>query len=95
MPEAVVDVLEAVDVDEQSACQHAWLACHPREHLLGAVEHEGAIRQPGQRVVESLMGELAGLLAHERKRSPASGAEDQHQQAKHHAQEGSADQQHE
>src|ERR1019366_1574516 len=89
---AVVDMLKAVDVDEKSACFRAWPACHPGEHLLGAVEHECAVRQPGECVVKSLMrelavlvGEFAGLLAHQRQRSGASGTEDDHQQAEHEA----------
>ena len=80
MSKVVVDVLEVIDVDEQRTGDDAWLACRPREELLGAVEHQRAVRKPGQPVVQSLMGELAvllgelaGLLAHERQGSRASG----------------------
>ncbi len=54
VPQAVVDHLEAVDVEEQ----HGDLAGAPREaeeSLAEAVEEERAIRQPGQRIVERLV----------------------------------------
>ena len=41
--EVVVDVLEAVDVDEQRAGYHPRLAGRAREHLFGAVEHQRTV----------------------------------------------------
>ncbi len=70
VPEVVVDVLEAVDVDEQRPGDDPRLARGAREHLLGAVEHERAVGQPGEGVVQGLVGELARLLVHERQRPP-------------------------
>ncbi len=93
VPEVVVDVLEAVDVDVQSTRHRPRLARRAREHLLGAVEHERAVGQAGERVVERQVGELARLLAHERQRARAPGREHQHQQAEHPAQQDPPDQQ--
>ena len=45
-----------------------------REQLLGAVEHQRAVGQARERVVQSLVGELTGLLDHQRERPPASRA---------------------
>ena len=58
---AVVDLLEAVDVDEQRGHRHV-LAAPAREDLLGAVEHEDPVRQVGERVVQRAVLELVGLL---------------------------------
>ena len=55
VPEAVVDVLEPVQVDEERTRGHAWPARCPRDYLLGAVDHEGTVRQPRQDVVQRLM----------------------------------------
>jgi len=62
VPEAVVYVLEPIDVDEQRTDEHSRLACRSPEQLLGAVEHQGPGGKPGQRVVESLIGEFTVLL---------------------------------
>ena len=62
VPEAVVYVLEPIDVDEQRTDEHSRLACRSPEQLLGAVEHQGPVGKPGQRVVESLIGEFTVLL---------------------------------
>ena len=40
-----------------------------REHLLGAVEHQHAVRQPGERVVQRLMAQLSGLLVDQPERA--------------------------
>ncbi len=61
MAEAVVDLLEAVDVDEQRGRADAQAPC-TREHLLGTVEHERSIGKVGQGIVQGAVGELAGLL---------------------------------
>ena len=55
--QAVVHILEAVEVDEQCGEARPFPA-RRGEHLLGAVEHERPVRQPGQRVVEGLMAQL-------------------------------------
>jgi hypothetical protein len=94
VPEVVVDVLEAVDVDVQGTGDRSGLACGAGEHLRGAVEHERAVGEAGERVVQRQMGELAGLLAHERQRSRSPGRQDEHQQAEQSAQQSAAEQQH-
>ena len=55
MPQVVVDVLEAVDVDEQRAGHPVRLACGAPEQLFGAVEHQRAVGQPGEHVVQRLV----------------------------------------
>jgi hypothetical protein len=60
--ETVVDLLEAVDVDEQRG--HRYVPPPPAsEDLLGAVEHTDPVRQVGQRVVQRSILELLGLLS--------------------------------
>ena len=61
VPEGVVDVLEAVDVDVQRR-DRDLLPARAGEHLLGAVERQHAVGQAGQRVVQRLVAKLAGLL---------------------------------
>ena len=56
MPERVVDLLEAVEVDEQRRALGAAPA-GPGEHLLDAVEDERAVREPGERVVQRLVAD--------------------------------------
>ncbi len=58
MPEAVVDALEAVDVDVQG--RHRRLG-PPRaqQHLLGAVDDQHPVGQAGERIVQRLVAELA------------------------------------
>ena len=58
MAEAVVDRLEVVEVDEHDAHRRALLRA-PRQCVRDAVGEEGAVREPGDRVVERLVGELA------------------------------------
>ncbi len=59
MAEAVVDDLEAVDVDEHDR-QPAAAAARAGERVLEAVVEQGAVGQPGQRVVQRLMRECVG-----------------------------------
>ena len=54
MPEAVVDDLEAVEVEEQHA-RRPRAPAEAEERLAEAVEEQRAVRQPGQRVVEGLV----------------------------------------
>ena len=63
--EVVVDLLEAVEVDEQ---QRERLAREraARERVVEAVAEEGAVGEPGEAVVERLARQL--LLEHERAR---------------------------
>jgi hypothetical protein len=56
VPEAVVDVLEAVDIDIQR-CHGDTVAAGTSEHLLGAIERQDTVRQAGQRVVEGLVAQ--------------------------------------
>ncbi len=95
----VVDVLEAVDVDEQGSGDGTQLGCRALDQLFGPVQDQRAVGEPGERVVQRLVGELAvllrqlvGLLVHERQRAPAAGREHQHQQADDDAQEDAAEQ---
>ena len=76
--EAVVDVLEAVDVDVQRR-DRQLLAPRAREHLLGAVERQHAVGQAGERVVKRLVAQLAGLLPDHRERALARACEHQHE----------------
>src|SRR4051812_34576732 len=59
--ERVVDALEAVEIDEHGRRARA-LAAGAGEHLLGALHDQRAVGEPGERVVERLVAELAGLL---------------------------------
>src|SRR6266705_2645795 len=69
--EVVVDVLEPVDVYEQGAGEPALAARSASQQLRGAIEYQRPVGQARQVVVQSLMQELAGLLVHQRQRSPA------------------------
>ena len=80
---------------EQRPRQHPRLAARSREHTLGAVQHERAVGEPGQRVVEILVGHVARRLLRRDRRLLATAAEDEDQQAEQHAQEDAADQQRE
>ena len=60
--EVVVDVLEAVHVDEQRPGDDAVLWRGALDQPFGPVEHEGSVGEPGEGVVERLVGELAVLL---------------------------------
>ena len=62
MAEAVVDLLEAVDVHEQRR-RRSVEPPRSREHLLGAIEDQGPVRQAGQRIVQGPVLEFVGLLA--------------------------------
>jgi len=87
VPEVVVHVLEAVHVDEQRAGNDLRLTPGAREHLLGPIQDQRTVREPGERVVEGLVRELARLLPHERARPGAAGAEHEHEQAQQQAEE--------
>jgi hypothetical protein len=87
-------VLEAVHVNEQRAGQSAGPARGLGDHVLRAVEHQRAVGQTGERVVEGLVGERAGLLPYQRQRSPASGSKDQYEQPEHQTEKRSAEQHH-
>ena len=81
VPEAVVDLLEAVE-----SMNSAVTGCRgggAREHLLDAVEDQRPVRQAGQGVVQGVVLELLGLLAHEPPGALARACErhvEQHQQ---------------
>ena len=81
--EAVVDVLEAVDVDVQRG-HRQLLAARAGEHLLGAVEREHAVGQAGERVVQRLMAKLAGLLPDHPDRALARARQHQHERGEQH-----------
>ena len=57
MAEAVVDVLEVVDIEEQH-CHGQAVAPLARERVTDTVAEQRAVGQPCQRVVEGLMLEL-------------------------------------
>ena len=54
VPERVVDLFEPVEVDEQRGAVDAAPA-GPGEHLLDPVQDEGAVGEPGERIVECLV----------------------------------------
>ena len=54
VPHAVVEGLEVVEVDEQHAHRHA-VPVRDREEPFGAVDEQGAVREPGERIVEGLL----------------------------------------
>jgi hypothetical protein len=58
VPEGVVDLLEAVDVDVER-CRGPHRPPSPGQQLLGAVEHERPVGQLGQRVVQRAVAEQA------------------------------------
>ena len=57
VPEAVVDELEVVEVEEQNGQQGPRSSC-PRQRVLQPVQEQGTIGKPAQRVVERLVFEL-------------------------------------
>ena len=71
---AVVDLLEAVDVDEQRGDRYVE-AARAGKDLFGTVENEGPVGQIGERVVQRGVLELAGLLSHQAPRAPAGSRE--------------------
>ena len=58
VPEAVVDGLEAVEVEEEHG-QRRVLALLAADRVVEPVEEQHAVRQPGQRVVERARGAAA------------------------------------
>ena len=68
VPERVVHLLEAVEVDEQRRALDVAPA-GPGEHLLDPVEDQRAVREPGERVVQRLVPdalEQAGVADRDR-----------------------------
>ena len=61
MPEAVVDQLEVVQIDEQNGRTTALPACSSQRQLQ-VLQERGPVRQPRQRVVQRGMGELLHRL---------------------------------
>ena len=57
MAQRVVDGLEVVEVEEQDP-DGLGVVAPLSQRLLEPVDEEGPVRQPGQRVVEGLPGEL-------------------------------------
>ena len=91
MAEAVVDVLEAVDVDVQRG-NRQLLAARAREHLLDAVERQHAVGQARERVVQRLMAKLAGLLPDHPDRAIARACEHPYERRQQEAEEHAPDQ---
>ena len=56
MAEAVIDDLEAVDIEEDDA-DPFFMTLRPFQTVVEPVHEEGAIRQIGERIVEGLIGE--------------------------------------
>ena len=77
--EGVVDALEAVEVDEHRRDVGAAVVTGVQEHLLGAVHDQRAVREAGERVVQRLVAELAGLLVDHLQRAGAAAGEHLHQ----------------
>ncbi len=54
---AVIDQLEVVDVGVED-CRRAVVALCDRECMPDPVQHQGPVRQPRERIVEGLVGQL-------------------------------------
>ena len=68
--ERVVDLLEAVEVDQQQRGRVVGA-----QRALGAALQQGAVRQAGQRVVDRLVAQRPRGAGHD----PEQGAEEEHQ----------------
>ena len=79
MAERVVDALEAVEVDEHRRRVDP-VAAGVDEHLLGAIHDQRAVGETGQRVVQRLVAELAGLLLDHPQRAGAAAGQHLHEQ---------------
>ena len=91
--ERVIDVLEVVEVEEEGG--HGRVVPPESEHhLLEAVEDQGPVREPGQRIVERLVFELRGPLAHQPHGMRPAGAEREDEQRDEQADGDPTDQQH-
>src|ERR1700737_5188506 len=55
MPQAVIDVLEAVEIDEKHAGDRPNLPPGPGERVLEAIQEERAVGQIGERIVQDLV----------------------------------------
>src|ERR1700674_4726853 len=55
MPQGVVDVLEAVEIDEEHSGNRADLPPRPGERVLEAIQEERAVGQIGERIVQDLV----------------------------------------
>ena len=98
LPDLVVDILEPVDVDEQRARQHPRLALGSRDHARSAVHRERTVGEPGEGVIEILLGKLLLLLGAlaggDRRGCPsAAAAKDEEEQSEQGAHQDAGDQQ--
>ena len=59
-PKRVVDVFEAVEVEQEDA-EHLLIAARREQRLAQAVAEQAAVWQPGQRVVQRLVFQRVGL----------------------------------
>ena len=82
--EGVVDALEAVEVDEHRRRLGA-AAAGVGEHLLGAVHDQRAVGQAGERVVQRLVAQLAGLLLDHPQRAGAAAGQHLHEEEREQA----------
>ena len=58
MTQAVVDELEAVDVEEQHGTADGWIACGALHDLVDPVHEQRPVGEPRERVVERVVLEL-------------------------------------
>ena len=79
VPERVVDLLEAVEVDQQQAGEPAERA-HAAGHADGLLVQARAVGQPGERVVQGLVAEPARGAPHDREEREPERAEAAEQQ---------------
>jgi hypothetical protein len=64
VPEAVVDGLEAIQIDEQDGAGFSIAAPRVAETTAQAVHEQNAVREPGERIVQGIVDQaLFGLLA--------------------------------
>ena len=64
VPEAVINLFEVVEVDEQDP-ERQWLAMGTSQHLSDPVHNEGPVGEPGQPVVQRLVAKLLCALVHQ------------------------------
>ena len=87
MSQRVVDVLKVVEVQEE--CRDLGvLSSRAHQHSIDAVENQGTIGQPGERIVQCLVLELIGSLLHELHGTRTARAEYEDQQSQQKAEQG-------
>ena len=92
MAQGVVDVLEVVEVEEEQG-HRGMVSSGAGQHLVDAVENQGAVGKTGERVMKRLMLELIGAFVHHRQGPRAAGAQHVDQRPQQQAENETAQQQ--